>query len=140
MSISNIIRSKSEYPRILIIGLPKTGTTILTYKIAGSFNSKNIYFEPDNKEGLNNIKLHRRFCDKNRKPVITKNLYYHNQTKSLHEIVSLYDKVIWIIRDPRDRVISEFFYRWNKDHNPDEAKFKRCSVVGNKKGKIPVRT
>jgi hypothetical protein len=36
-----------------------------------------------------------------------------------------FDKKIFIVRDPRDRFVSQIFYRWHWAHRPDKEKFER---------------
>lgn len=138
MGLRNVLGKKEDHLKILIIGLPKTGTSILTYKIADHFKDHVIHFEPGKQNGLNDYEFHKKVCLRTNKPVITKNLYYYNHPNRLQEIISLYDKVVWINRDPRDRLISEFFYRWNKGHNPDTDKFERSLKRVQKKEKQPM--
>ncbi len=132
-----MFKNKTRPLRILIVGIPKSGTSILTYRIADSMNKPNIYFEPKQRKGLNDVKFHQKVCNENKMPVITKNLYFHGQPKQVKEIVNLYDKIIWIIRDPRDVLISSFLYRWYHGHKPDKEIFNKVINMVRKKEKDP---
>lgn len=47
-------------------------------------------------------------------------------TDSVLNDFSDFDKKIFIVRDPRDRWISAFFYRWFHQHKPDKKEFERA--------------
>ena len=122
--------------KILIYGHPKTGTTILFYKIQKAFEKrfpgKNLQtvFEPDRLED----KADGQFLsiqDAYREPVgehlLAKALIPINKGVgfSFESAKSLAaEKKILIIRDPRDRWISALFYRWFRkcDEAPEEYK------------------
>lgn len=109
---------------ILVIGMPKTGTSILAYWLKDSLPFCSIHFEPNGRDGLTDFKLHHSITQKRR--VITKSLYY-NTTNDISNIINLYQRVIWVIRDPRDQVISSFFYKWYRKHkNISEHAFKEA--------------
>jgi len=111
--------------RTLIIGLPKSGTSILTYRIKDAYpSSPNVNFEIGAQDGLLNINVHENnlknsYC-------LSKALFFQNKHSNYQAICELYDKVVWIIRDPRDQFISNFFYRWFSDHNPHPENFKKA--------------
>lgn len=94
--------------RILIVGLPKSGTTILTYRIAGALDDVAIEFEP--LEGpdpaLARAGSH----------LVTKKLV-GDQTDGL-DAFAPYDRRIWISRDPRDFLVSQSLYRWHREAPP----------------------
>lgn len=117
-----IIDSRSFNNRILIVGLNKSGTSILAYRVAAGLGTKKIHFEPLAKEGLNNIEHQIKLTHKD--DIVTKCLFHLDHSKNLKQIASLYDKKIWIYRDPRDVMISSFFYTWYKGHNPSYDTFK----------------
>lgn len=98
--------------RILVVGLPKSGTTILTYRIAEALDDVVIEFEPaggpDPEVGAGGAAT-----------VITKKLV-GSQTSSLADF-GHYDRKIWICRDPRDFLVSQSLYRWHRDQPPTEA-------------------
>lgn len=105
--------------RVLIYGLPKSGTSLLTYMIASSISGHvKIEFEPS-------------FRNKNTElygSVVTKCLYGFDGLITPKKIVEWdeFEKKIWIARDPRDIIISEFLYIWYWRHNPDKKNFKRA--------------
>jgi len=113
----NFLKSK----KFLVIGLPKSGTSILTYWIKNALPFSRLNFEPETSNGLKNIKLHEKLTSNRR--VIVKCLIY-DTALDFSKIFSLYDKVIWIVRDPRDQAISAFFYRWfHVNKNCKESQF-----------------
>lgn len=128
---------RNENLKILVIGLPKSGTSILTYRIAGSMKKTKVFFEPEGKNGLSNVETHKKLLSSKRKNVVTKCLYYSHKERELERIIQLYDKTVWIIRDPRDRIISGFMYKWNKTHNPDKERFFKVLSLVKKKEKNP---
>ncbi len=84
--------------KVLIIGIAKTGTTALFYSIKNSMpaNTK-CFFEPKKEINYSSIK----------KPVLVKCLF---DLKFDPKIIAQFDKVILIIRDPRDCMISTLLY------------------------------
>lgn len=57
--------------------------------------------------------------------VICKCLHYSLQNTEIQSIQKYYNKKIWIIRDPRDRLISAFLYRWYHKHKRSQQKFNK---------------
>lgn len=96
--------------RILVVGLPKSGTTILTYRIAAACEEVVVEFEPT---GGPDPALGRDAAT-----VVTKKLI-GSQTSTLVDFAD-YDRKIWICRDPRDFLVSQSLYRWHRDRPPDE--------------------
>jgi len=94
--------------RILVVGLPKSGTTILTYRIAEACDDVVVEFEPVGgpDEALGDDGA----------TVVTKKLV-GSQTPTLADFAD-YDRKIWICRDPRDFLVSQSLYRWHRDHPP----------------------
>lgn len=95
--------------RILIVGLPKSGTTILTYRVAAALDDVHVDFEPQNGPVEDGSHGHRH--------VVTKKLV-GSQTADLAEYRH-YDRKIWISRDPRDFLVSQSLYRWHREEPPD---------------------
>ena len=94
--------------KILIAGLPKSGTTILTYRIAEALDDVIIDFEPQggpppNAEPGGNV--------------VTKELV-GTQTADFSRYGD-YDRKIWITRDPRDFLVSQSLYRWHREDPPE---------------------
>ena len=104
--------------RILIVGLPKSGTTILTYRVAGAFHKTKIFFEPGKEDGLNNKEIHQEIFNHPRKNILSKCLFVPTSEYDIPSISPFYNKKIWIYRDPRDWIISAYFYRW-RQFNPE---------------------
>lgn len=95
--------------RILIVGLPKSGTTILTYRIAAALDGVVIEFEPADGPDP----------DLDGEHVVTKKLV-GAQTETLADFAH-YDRRIWICRDPRDFLVSQTLYRWHREDRPSPA-------------------
>jgi len=105
--------------KILIYGLPKSGTTKLTYVISKALDPPaDIIFEPKSREREREISPN----------VLAKCLFGLDPglyiTPEKVNDFSDYDKKIWLARDPRDIAISSFLYQWYRAHNPDEDTFK----------------
>ncbi len=96
--------------RILIVGLPKSGTTILTYRVAGALQDVAIDFEPADGPGVDGG---------DGRHVVTKKLI-GTQTETLDDFAH-YDRKIWIARDPRDFLVSQSLYRWHREQPPEAA-------------------
>lgn len=102
--------------RILIVGLPKSGTTILTYRIAAALEGVLIDFEPQSAPSE----------EEPGTDVVTKILVGTETTD--FEAYRHYDRKIWICRDPRDFLVSQSLYRWHRERPPeaiDEVWFDR---------------
>lgn len=112
----------SETESVLIVGLNKSGTSILTYVVAGGLQNSTVHFEPGNFNSLSDLDLHKEITKQS--PVVTKSLYYpRHKINDINRIGHLYDKCIWIVRDPRDVIISAFFYTWYHGHKQHQSKF-----------------
>lgn len=125
--------------RILIVGLPKSGTSILFYRVAKGLKNKREYFEPKGIDSLQAVDYHLDICRKaksNNKNLVTKSLFYPGRDNQLLKIAEAYDKKIWIVRDPRDLILSTFFYTWYKEHKPDPEKFEKALELVRKKEKM----
>ena len=95
--------------RILICGLPKSGTTILTYRVAEALDGVHIEFEP---VGGPDRSAHAGCTH-----VVTKKLV-GDQVVGLGDYAD-YDRKIWICRDPRDFLVSQTLYRWHRETPPE---------------------
>ena len=125
---------------ILIVGLAKSGTSILTYKIADAIDDKRLYFEPQGHDGLLDREFHESvMLKKGATNIVTKSIFApaKHTAYDLRRVASLYNKKIWIVREPRDNIISSYFYRWNKDHNKPEEDFKIALEKTKKKENDP---
>lgn len=125
------------HTKVLVIGRAKSGTSILTYKIADALPDKEIFFEPEGRNGLINLELHKKIAKSPN--VVTKCIFFSKTPNKLKEISRFYNKKIWIVRDPRDTLISSFLYLWNKGHNPNKAKFEKAFDLVLKKEKSPTK-
>lgn len=131
--------SAAHKNRVLIIGLPKSGTTILTYRISAALDNAHIYFEPGKAESLSNETIHKDIFESRHKSCICKSLFVPIAGHNIEAIEKFYNRKIWIYRDPRDWMISKFMYRWknlgdtdiknhiaklqSKEQNPSELAF-----------------
>jgi hypothetical protein len=101
--------------KILILGLAKSGTTALAYKIHEALGANaRLHFEPGKGSGAEDRTLHERITSEDTSLVV-KNLVFPTTETRWPDIfgnAALYDRVIWIVRDPRDIIISNFFYHW----------------------------
>ncbi len=123
--IQESTEKSSEAESVLIVGLNKSGTSILTYVVAGGLQNATIHFEPGNFNSLSDLDLHKEITKQS--PVVTKSLYYpRHKINDINRIGHLYDKCIWIIRDPRDVIISAFFYTWYHGHKQQQGKFEQA--------------
>ena len=131
----------ADHKKVLIIGSPKTGTSILTYRIADALPFKpELYFELGGDQTLNYVEIHRKKL--NDIFVVTKSIFFPVQSrKDCNKICELYDRVVWIVRDPRDQFISNFFYMWYHIHKPNpqlfELAYKRTKDKENNPTSIP---
>ncbi|HLP80011.1 MAG TPA: glycosyltransferase [Acidobacteriota bacterium] len=97
-------KASSKNLKLLIIGLPKSGTSALYYRLLNSIPNVDGYFEKDQ------IKFN---VDKNilvKVVFVPKLLSSFNSMDSFKAFVDQFDKIIFICRDPRDRLISILLY------------------------------
>lgn len=120
---------------VLVVGLNKSGTSILTYRIASGLTTNYIYFEPQSLQGLNNAEIHHKFVSKNKS--VTKCLWNPFQLNNIYEIGQMYTHKVWIIRDPRDVLISSFFYQWYHGHKQNINEFTNYLDAVKKKESSP---
>ncbi|WP_237064722.1 sulfotransferase family 2 domain-containing protein [Microbulbifer guangxiensis] len=119
--------------RVLIYGLAKSGTTILAArvqasleehcgkKVANSFEPAEILRLDGEVEYLKGGKRQRSVENE-----VVKTLFDSGiPADEILKYQGHFDKKIFITRDPRDRYISQVFYRWHAGHNPDKNKFRR---------------
>lgn len=122
-----------------MIGLAKSGTSILTYRIATNHQPEKQYFEPKTKLGQNDFLFHRKVTLKHSK-ILTKIIYYHDQPQQLKRIFNYYHRIVWIVRDPRDHLISTFFYSWNHQREKRAEQFRNKLALVMKKEENPRNT
>jgi len=131
------IKDTKSFLKILIVGLAKTGTTALFYYVKSLFDTSETLFEHGSDKSLIDSNFHN--IENIEDNVVSKSLFYQQtfKKKSLNSIADKYDKRILIIRDPRDVLISIFFYVWNKQHSPDKEKFYEALELVKKKEANP---
>jgi len=115
--------NSNEKLRVLIVGLPKSGTTILTYRISAALNNAKIFFEPGKQHGLTDEKIHQDIYNYPVNKAVAKSLFIPAAGYDIQKIEKFYDKKIWIYRDPRDWIISRFLYKWKNLDNMQITKF-----------------
>jgi hypothetical protein len=108
----------------------------MMYRISGGLTNPHEFFEPRSFKGQSDVAFHRKITSYQR-PVVTKLVYHPGEPESFKEILPLYDKVVWIIRDPRDQMISSFFYRWFHRFDTAEAAFQDALTMVRKKEAAP---
>ncbi|QFT53816.1 sulfotransferase domain-containing protein [Microbulbifer sp. THAF38] len=121
--------------RILIYGLSKSGTTILHTMVKASLENHlgtgiQEVFEPfeifEESDGVRYAKEGISSNIKSSKNEIVKALLDSGITpQKVLSFQKYFDKKIFIVRDPRDRFVSQIFYRWHWVHRPDKEKFIR---------------
>lgn len=89
--------------KIFITGLGKSGTTALHYRIKNSFDNISELFEPNNKSIIENAK-------EKHNDIVVKNLLIKSLDFSIEEVFNNFDKKIYLVRDPRDNLISRLLY------------------------------
>jgi hypothetical protein len=113
--------------KVLILGLAKSGTTALAYKIHKALGpDAELNFEPGKTTGAEDLSLHEKITGSSQS-LVTKNLIFPTTETRWDDIFAnseRYDRAIWIVRDPRDIIISNFFYHWFQGHKTTEEKFR----------------
>ncbi|MDH4246878.1 MAG: hypothetical protein OEW39_03590 [Deltaproteobacteria bacterium] len=97
---------------VLVMGLSKTGTTVISKTIANSIPNSDYVVEPKEIIFFEKLKY-----EQSSKPVVVKVIFEHWNSKPRMRNAVLYnearlkfDKRICIIRDPRDEMISRLYY------------------------------
>lgn len=101
---------------ILVAGLPKTGTTALAASISGVVGGATA-FEPQSFEQAAQVEDCR----------VVKIVYAPHDQRTLAEVMGSFDGLsrrIWIVRDPRDQLVSAFLYTWFRAHRMPEERFR----------------
>jgi hypothetical protein len=94
--------------RIFVLGLGKSGTTALVYKIAGGLPDCHAFSGGRPGKYLGDYEN-----------AVYKHIFEEKKGKSFelyteHLSKEHYDRYIWIARDPRDAAVSRMLYRWHK--------------------------
>ena len=111
--------------KILVLGLAKSGTTALAYKLQEALGGAQLHFEPGKTTGAEDVRLHEGIVADSQSAV-TKNLVFPTTETHWDDIFAIadrYDRAIWIVRDPRDIIISNFFYHWFQGHRATREKY-----------------
>ena len=115
--------------KVFILGLGKSGTSILAYRILHGLPEPRELFSEHSRFGLGvgeNPELHEGFC-RAAPSVVSKNIIYpelFQDCSLLERCAAPYDRKVFILRDPRDYLISEFFYRHYWRHHPERQPLK----------------
>lgn len=118
--------------RTVLFGMPRSGTTYGFSLLSEALKSKGSITEVFEPNKLENNAFYRldglSWPDSD--DVLVKILYsspeMHGWTgAAAMDAFRHFDKKIFLVRDPRDRWISEFFYRWFFVHDPDPEEFKK---------------
>ena len=106
--------------RIAVIGLAKSGTTGLWSRLVNTYPRKYLrFFEGDFLQTRYNKYLGRQKPSKDAANIIDKQIIVPNfRIEALND----FDKVIWLVRDPRDRLVSYILYR-HFDHRYQDDQF-----------------
>ena len=117
--------------KILLLGIPKTGTTFIYYLLKQSLPDKYFcLFEPSSNEMDYSVY----YAKKN---ILIKDLFViESSIHNFSKIISEFEKTIFIIRDPRDRLISAFFYFFVNKRNRTSLNIKTELVFDKVRQKI----
>lgn len=95
--LAGLFKKSADYRSILIIGMPKTGTTALYHSIKSALpDNSSCFFEP-HPETFS-------FPKNARGPLLVKTFF------QMYDNYKDFDKKILITRDPRDQMLSEIMY------------------------------
>lgn len=119
----------------IVVGLAKSGTSLLAHKIKQGINAHELYFEPFGRQGLYHVNFHLDATKHDK--IVTKSLFYPNYSTQLALCGACYGKKILVVRDPRDLLISSFFYSWNAADQPPIDKFEDALQLVKKKEQTP---
>ncbi len=117
--------------KVLILGLGKSGTTAMVYKVAGGLPNCHAFSggQPGKHVG-------------NYENAVYKHTYEERKGKSFdlykeHLKKESYDRKIWMARDPRDAAVSRMLYRWHKGHKGSKKQYEAHFELVLKKEKDP---
>jgi len=117
--------------KVLILGLGKSGTTAMVYKMAGGLPNCHAFSGGQPGKHIGNYEN-----------AVYKHTYEERKGKSFdlykeHLQKESYDRKVWIARDPRDAAISRMLYRWHKGHKGKIKQYKTHLRLVLKKEKDP---
>ena len=117
--------------KIFILGVGKSGTTALVYKVAGGLPNCQAFSggQPGKYVG-------------DYENAVYKHTYEERKGKSFdlyreHLAQEHYDRKIWMARDPRDSAVSRMLYRWHKGHRGNKKQFESHLKLVMKKEQDP---
>jgi hypothetical protein len=116
--------------RIFILGVGKSGTTALTYKVAEGLPNCRAFSggHPRRRRGYENAVYKHTFEERKGKGF---ELYREHLARER------YDKKIWIARDPRDSAVSRMLYRWHRGIGRHREQFEAHMEIVLRKEKDP---
>jgi hypothetical protein len=96
--------------KIMILGVGKSGTTAILYKVAGGLPNCHAFSGGHPGKHIGNYEN-----------AVYKHTYEERKGKTFdryreHFQKEKYDRKVWIARDPRDSVVSRMLYRWHKGY------------------------
>ena len=103
--------------KIFILGVGKSGTTALVYKVAGGLPNCQAFSGGQPGKYIGDYEN-----------AVYKHTYEERKGKSFdlyreHLAKEHYDRKIWMARDPRDSAVSRMLYRWHKGHRGNKKQF-----------------
>jgi hypothetical protein len=117
--------------KVFILGLGKSGTTAMVYKVAGGLPNCHAFSGGHPGKHIGNYEN-----------AVYKHTYEERKGKSFdlykeHLQKESYDRKVWIARDPRDVAISRMLYRWHKGHKGKIKQYEAHIELVLKKEKDP---
>ena len=117
--------------KILILGLGRSGTTALLYKIAGGLPGCRTF------SGGTPGKIASHHAN-----AVFKFTYNEDKGRTLelygkHVSEARYDRKIWIARDPRDNAVSRLLFRWYRGSKRAKEQYRACLELVVKKERHP---
>jgi len=117
--------------KVLILGLGKSGTTAMVYKVAGGLPNCQAFSGGQPGKHIGDYEN-----------AVYKHTYEERKGKSFdlykeHLQKESYDRKIWMARDPRDAAISRMLYRWHKGHKGKKKQYEAHLELVLKKEKDP---
>lgn len=126
--------------RVLVLGLAKSGTTALAYKLRDALGASTpLHFEPGKTTGAEDTALHAGLVAGG-DTMVTKNLVFPTGETRWDDIFAnadRYDRAVWIVRDPRDIIISNFFYHWFGGHHAASSRYAEALARTRRKQQAP---
>ena len=108
--------------KVIVLGLAKSGTTGLWSVLVKSYPRRYLqFFEGQYLPSRYNKYFGQTDCDQNPRDVVSKQII--GPDFNFTDLAS-FDKIIWMVRDPRDRLISYLLYR-HYDYRYDSDEFVR---------------